>query len=405
MRQAVKENRNMKLKIMKVSHDNVIDTLITITFLIVLCQSIPSFLFANQVASTAMIYIGFFLSALLWILKFGVQKKCVEGSTITFFCIIIVCQFISTIISSNSKLTSVFLGFRFIFLAMLTTDTKLNYKVVRLVYYLFYGYMVYSIFTGSVARELVNTVSQNNITIIGISLLVLLYVASYQNNRQIEILLSVLPMFVAVWAATRIGVLIGVFLIVCQFIFGDASREKKKQRIKMLLGLALISACGLFVFSKTDMWDSFTFQYSYKISHAGSLLDDVRWRIVVEYIDACFSNPIYFLFGASYNNVELIHLFANNPHNMFISLHANFGIVGFVMILFALTKACFCFFKKNKVYLVALIALLLSGFGNICGFPGLYDPLLFYFIIVGCLRRSTGGEYQTESLANVRRKS
>ena len=379
----------MKIKIPKFSQKDILDTLITCTFLIILCQAIPTTLFGNEALTTMMIFVGFILSLILFIIVFGTERKGLSSAEIAFFILMFLSQMISSFINGNSEFTGVVLGLRYVFIAILTVQAKLNYKIILLAYYSLYTYIIYMLFTGNAVSSLTYQVSYNSITVIGVSLLALSYIAAHQNGRNIQIIQAIVLLFTAVWVGTRTGIIIGVFLVICLLFFAGVTREKKVQRAKMLLSIVVVCGIVIFLFSKTSRWEEFLFQYTYKTSHGGSLFDDVRWQMVAEYVDECLSNPVYFLIGGSYSEIHLIHLFENNPHNMFISLHANYGLLGFLMVIFFLIKTGVIFYKKNKVYLFVLIALVFSGFGNICGFPGLYDTLTFYLILVACFRERT----------------
>lgn len=110
------------------------------------------------------------------------------------------------------------------------------------------------------------------------------------------------------------------------------------------------------------------------------LQDEPRYLMNMEYLSN-LNNPMSFLFGAGFDKCPTI-AFYNNPHNTFVYIHGNYGIIWLLVWTFVFIKSILLFVKTKQwlpcFYIAAILIRLTSD--TLAG-PGVLDIILFYFIL------------------------
>lgn len=222
---------------------------------------------------------------------------------------------------------------------------------------------VQSMVSGQNAKLLFDAYSKNHIyvnVLFAISLLLL--ILNHSNYRPyINISLAILGMAVAVWTQSRSGIIAAIVMLV---LFSAYSLKYMKFKFRLVYILALTIFCTQ-ILKNGQIIDS-ALEVFYRKSFSG----DVRFSMVDYYIDNL--NLISFLAGSK--NDSLFNSFGIfNLHNSFLSIHANMGLYGIVLMLIygvTLIKA----YLKNNVIFVVLIAIFLRAWSD--------TILMYYFDFV-----------------------
>jgi O-antigen ligase len=246
------------------------------------------------------------------------------------------------------------------------------------------SYFFYHILRGTFAFNTVVSVSQNSISIYILSALLLYSFASLQNRKYPSFLLLILSFIIVIWTGSRssilsFGILVGVSFF--HYLF-----KNKKNIFSLSLFFAIIFL--IFIFNSSfniNLYSSLNdyFQDVFLLINRKtniSLFEDTRFVVIKDYLFSLSSfNSLFF--GSKLSSINSIYNLDNNPHNMFILLHARFGILGFFLITILVTKSLFKLFNgKNYLLVLYLIVILIRGFSDSVGFWGIFDPFIFSFL-------------------------
>lgn len=276
------------------------------------------------------------------------------------------------LLSKNYRVEDVLLIYQYFGIALIPFLFKLNHTIYTTFNYLIIIMFLYFILSGTLPDDVFG-VSRNFISVILLIGTGYQIIAAVQNNKNPSILLILLSLFVAVWAVGRSGILVYTLLLI---IYPLISNYKV---IYKFLIIGCITCVAIYVYN-TFSEDLFATAI-YRIENMGG--GDVREEMNKEYLDKTLSSPFNILIGTDLREIESLRSVEYNPHNSFIRLHIYYGLFGLLIIgTLIINGLAQYFFKREYIYLILFLALLLRSSVDSTAFHGPLDPLMFYFILI-----------------------
>ena len=107
-----------------------------------------------------------------------------------------------------------------------------------------------------------------------------------------------------------------------------------------------------------------------------------RLLIWKEYIDKAKSSIAYVLFGAPQRGSFWMDLYADNLHNSFFQLHAKYGIIMLIYVVFILAKRSLQYYRRKEMYLlIPMIGMIIRMNTDYTNFNAMLDMLFIYLIL------------------------
>ena len=296
--------------------------------------------------------------------------------------------FASLLHNQNGNIYYVLWVFSFLGVAMLLYSCRLNPKLILTQFYAFSGILCVYAILGLPANAFLAIGSENNISTY-LLLYLLVYLLSRRfTNAPVALLPIVVAIVITMWTGCRGGLLALGFLLVAAFLYNVLKTSEKKRylalwhwlkgnRIRIICAIVLICAAVVVVLSS-----SFFSSFIDKLLRYGG--SSSRTNIWSEYISSTFDSVGNLFFGPDIINSSYPWLaaYAGNPHNIFLSLHAHFGLIPLLLIVAMLVwSVIWCLRKKNYILGIVFVAALVRSFFDWTAFPGLYD-IIFYFAVV-----------------------
>ncbi len=264
-------------------------------------------------------------------------------------------------------------------IAMLMLEYSLSYNLVLMIYYCFIVYIVINILKGNASNSIIYTGSENNISVYLLLMLSLYFILKEENGSFAikDFVHVVFGLLVSFWSASRAGALcFGIMLIFMILYYMKISG--KKIRLIVLMAVALI--CAYFLL---DRYAFILGNIQSKISKYGNTsLRTVIWK---EYLSSATSSIQSFFFGPNTKDSTYYWLsfYGGNTHNSFLTLHANYGLAIFAIVIILLIKSIFVFLSNKKILSsLCLVLLILRSCFDWTSFPGIYDSIYYFAILV-----------------------
>lgn len=351
----------------------------------VLKSSAPLFLvfcfFRFYVANPALYLSITALSTAYGIILFTLclSKKNFEISILFITIIFLLCGILTFFADHNPVSSSILSFFSHLGFAWSLISTRISKRITRNLTVLLIVFFLFHAVSG-VNPEDIFTVSRNYISVIMVLSLSFYIFACQQDNKTPSFILLSMAMAVFLWAIGRAGIASGAFILIGSFLIHGKIRV-----FWLLLGTTAL-ICYLFFLDAFINIDVFTVGID-RFERLST--DGLRDFINNEYLNSAFSSIPNMLFGAPLKDVTIIQEVGGNPHNSLISLHAAFGLLGFVSFYIAWTAALvrLTYFRQYYVVLMLLVAVFRSLFDS-TAFHGQMDVVIFYGIFLSVKYRT-----------------
>lgn len=283
---------------------------------------------------------------------------------------LIILSLITSIFSENYRIEDNILIFTYFGIALIPFFVTLNYTIYKV-----FAYSIILFFL----VQIINGVNSNNIfdvsrNFISVSLLwgVGFHIIScFQNNRIPSILIIILSLAVSIWATGRGGIIAFSLLLVFMPFLIKTNKFYKFMVIGFIIGLSIYTFYNLY-----DLLFEFGLGRFEDMQ-----FESERSTINNDYLNCIFISISNLMVGANIMDIPSIIEVDGNPHNSFIRLHVYYGLFGFVLLFSLLTFTTIkLFFKKNYLYLLLLIVLLVRSAVDSIAFHGPFDPLIYFLI-------------------------
>ncbi|MDS1140043.1 hypothetical protein RE432_06315 [Pusillimonas sp. SM2304] len=263
---------------------------------------------------------------IMTLLSFVILNKLIFDKSVhvTVLLNLIASLFVAYALSMRQKLLSVFfIGFYIL--------------VISLLLLILLGLDANHIFSGS----------RNTISMILVCLGSIFLLANYGKGQRLDILLYALVFLCCILAVGRSGIIASFILLISvafkywkPFTYG-----------KLFMGLLLVilfSSFVIYVYEYTS--------YFYYIKNKG-LADSYRTRMLFEYLNSL--GPGNLFFGTELSKLPYISSFNSNPHNTFLLLHSQYGILFLIFLFCIIIFTSGLIVKKLFVEALAFFALAL----------------------------------------------
>ncbi|WP_113921769.1 hypothetical protein [Alkalibaculum bacchi] len=301
-----------------------------------------------------------------------------------YFMFIFIMGLISILYTKNFSMFRIFYITQGFFITFALLKNKLNYKLIKYSTYAIIILFLYFIVSGINANNVFNIGSRNGLTFHSLFMLILYYISIVQNNKKVDIIPSFIGLLISLWATGRSGALAFSFLfivVILEYIKSD-QRKKIKMYSKIVFIILIILLLLYLLLNNNTMRTLFIEPLMKRFENEG--FESPRSMMITGYIDEAKSNLLSFLFGAKYINIPIIHYFNNNPHNSFINMHAQFGMIVWLLNLFLIVKTQLNFILTNRYFYFGLfLVILMRIFTDDLAFTELFDGIIYYFIFIG----------------------
>lgn len=314
------------------------------------------------------------------------------GYSIIMFSLLIMLMIISALYNENIELSNILFYIQYIFLSLSLFVIKLWHKMVRFSTLGLLIFFVIKILSGVLPDNIFVNVSRNTLSVFVIIFITLYYVSIYENNIKINFIISSIGFVVVLWSGGRSGIYSCIFFLLATILGRYLQIKKTTNSIKELnkyIIVFILALSGALIYAVQNETLTNSILYIYRLKSKVNLFDDIRFTVILEYLITATRSVGNFLFGVPYDEVPSIISLANNPHNMYINLHANFGFFAFTSIGTLFIYAIIAYFKFNKMFGIIFISILMRGFSDNVGFYGLFDPLCFFFVFNAISKNTT----------------
>jgi hypothetical protein len=261
-------------------------------------------------------------------------------------------------------------------IALLILSGKVRSWGGYLVFYILFFYFLTFILRGIPVQDVLDYSSWNGISMLIIVSCISVYIINSLQNKKIDLIPAALALFISFWGMGRSGVLSCSILL-----FGLVILEFKsfKSLIRPRAILFSILFLGLFLYLSSDyIINSFIITIGI-LNRETSDISSGRFEIWNNY----YNNLDIFrlLFGSNIftdpwpKGEEL----AYNLHNSFLRLFSYTGLMG-LLVIGLMIAALIYFFRKNKLFFILFLVLIIRGFTDIIFFFESWDFLPLFFI-------------------------
>jgi hypothetical protein len=239
------------------------------------------------------------------------------------------------------------------------------YLTLLFVLTFYISYMV----TGIDAKLIHHQVSKNHISVnIVFACSLLLIFLNYKKKRPyLNILISLIGLIIGIWTQGRGGIIaLGAMFALISI---DSLKHMKKSHAILYVGLIFASFIGVFA-------DFERRQLLLSVFYRKEFLSDVRFNI----IDLYFENMDFmsFLSGMDLKNIFDVYM-VENIHNSFLSIHANLGLYGLLLIT-AYIITLFKAYKRDKILFIVFLSIMLRAWSDTI-LMYYFDFILYYIMI------------------------
>jgi hypothetical protein len=232
-------------------------------------------------------------------------------------------------------------------------------------------YMLYELYiNGAIYAEVFfEKGSRNHFSTLLLSAAIIFSSLMYDKYRKIDIIVPVIIFFVNIYLVGRTAFVTSFLYMITSVLFKFLYDNSIKKII--ILGLGCLFIIYLFY--------NIVGQDVYGNKYFTSGYDTPRYELWEAYINSLDMYDV--MFGADISKIQLIHLYNDNPHNSYISLHSRTGIFFFSFIFLLVISIKNYLLKKSYYLLSLLLILLLRIYFDIEYLINANDYILYYLIL------------------------
>lgn len=311
------------------------------------------------------------------------------GGTVSYYIVLGILfsmlMFLSVFYNGNADYLDILWVWAYLGIGALIYEFDIPTKTYWIVAYAVIALIAAYMLTGGAIDGLLKIGSQNNISTYVFFFVLAGYLSQAKDRKPMQYIPTCLVAAISLWSGSRAGLLAAGVLLVCIFLYNFLAMQKGKLKtLGKILALIILGLLAVIYF-----FGDYMTAFFHKIQNYGG--SSVRTEIWAEYIGGMFDSLRNFVFGVKMSDKQytLLNYYTGNTHNAFLMLHAKYGIVAFVTVLYYTCKALFrSLAEKNTVLIIVLIATAVRMFFDWVAFPGLYDVFIWYVIIYAIDNRS-----------------
>lgn len=294
---------------------------------------------------------------------------------ISFFVLLIVLTGICSVVyNQNMRVGNFVSTILYIGMAMIMLKYKMNHDVIRIMFYGLSAFFLYKMFIGESSSEILYHVSRNYISVLMITNLNLLYLSDIDNNKPITLTPAILCFIISIWGIGRGGIIVSGLLLGGIALVKIFSKLSGEQRKILIIALGSLFVVFIIILINTD------FVSKYFVAFQTKGMKTPRTFIYEEYLSAAKQTFMNLIFGPPMKNMNVSDVYSRNFHNSFIQMHAYYGLVFSIVVIFLLFNSLMFFAKrKDYVFVILILTLSMRAFTDRLFFSGYAEPLLYYY--------------------------
>lgn len=341
-----------------------------ISLIFIISYTIRMFTSVNILYSNAIICFSGGLALFFLIINGNLKGKLLRSIIIIdSICII------SMVINGNFAVYNIFTIITYQLISILIFFRK---KVLSIFNFYFNGVIIYFIINmiiGSNPDYILNKASKNYISILLLALISLSYIYKLNENKKMMIFKCFLCLIIVFWTDGRGGILSFLFLTfgVIWILINKIFYSNKVKLINIIKWL-IVGIIVLIIIKDT---------YTIYLENVQRVLHNEGrlgiWSLYLSNTMKSFNN---FIFGTPLNDEILFLRFGKNLHNSFIGIHAQFGIIIFIVTIVYMIKLLRVYIsEEDKFMIIIIISIFIRSMTDIVFFGEIIDLALYYFII------------------------
>lgn len=288
-----------------------------------------------------------------------------------FLCILLFSFFLSMNHNNNIGIATYcifFLHFGIVLLLLTTKfDEKLSYLpfIINIVLLSFH-FLRYKTFMNVFPEQ-----SHNYVSVYLLLSIMIIYIAQFQNNKKRDnYLIILICLLFSILATGRGGILIFLILLFFSVIQNTQHLSKRNYILHLLMLFIIAGGAGVILFKGLSVLGK-------GFSERG-LDSNGRFIIWAVYLSNCFTGIKNILLGV--NVLDNIPEVFNHLHNSFLTIYADFGLLGFFFFIVLFIQIGIMFWKKNRNIFLIYLVLMFRSFTDLL-FPNFAaDIFIMYFI-------------------------
>ena len=262
--------------------------------------------------------------------------------------IILASGFLCTVINENATVSELSFALSYMIFGLVLLQEKISYKISLYVFCGISLLFIYFIIIGASPNNIFINTSQNTISVIMIIQCLILYISCIKNGKPISFIPAFVTFSISLWGLGRSGIISSGLLMGLSLIL---KMKEKQVNLKNILFVSL--GLGIFLFLVYYFYDYlYEFLLSKAIIHFSDkgITDASREMVLKHYFSDINLKNVFF--GEKLHGDYVFESLNRNLHNSFLKLHAFFGIIGIMVILFQTISQSIKFIKhKNYLFL------------------------------------------------------
>jgi len=250
---------------------------------------------------------------------------------------------------------------------------KLDSRLVYLLFSMVAAFFLFRAFTGVNPNLVLLASSRNHISSIMIFYTVFVYMTLSIPENKYPLLPVTILNILSLWAIGRSGIIASAVLLLGILIFRKISIYYWLTILTMVVSVYIIVEYDFL--SKVNVFEK---SFTLVKFRNNQILDDIRFVLMKEYI-ASINNPISIMFGNEYDYLR--GMSNSNVHNSFITIHSRLGILGVLIIVYAIYKVI-RYLIKMEVYGLLLLVILIRSFSDTILMPNQPFDFIFYYLLI-----------------------
>lgn len=317
------------------------------------------------------------IAFIFFICYFFLKNKC-NKTSVTFVLLFFILSLIIQIINNSLHHFVLFLLIGPYF-ASWVYKSKFKTSIIRRIF-LFEQFLLFILYLkGRTFVGVLSGLSENYISILMISNVVVIACIEIRQNERISIIPSLFGFILSLLTLGRSGIVCSLGLL-CLFAYVRFMTFPPAIRIKIMLLILIVTIyigakyidLILEFFNNYELFSKFQ-ERGLKSPSRGILIDEYFMHI----------NFNTFFLGYKFdNNPWFIH-YGLNPHNSYIRLHYEIGFAAILLFLYIIFQIYKLYKNKHLILVAMLLIVMVRAYTDVYLFFGFYDFLIFYIFMIG----------------------
>ncbi len=333
------------------------------------------------IESQIVFYIGMGIafSSIFLLLKF--QRK--DKKPVVILSVLYFLMIITNVHTNNLSFLGILFNLQYIGLALVLYKYKINPQIMYASFYIHVLFFTYHIFAGTNPNIIYNGASRNLISVTMLIQTVLLYISLQKKSLKISYIPALLLFLVSLWAMGRSGIIASSALLI-GIISQSFETKNRNKNIAYTVVIVLLVIFNIYILGFDSIFvNNLTDNISKSINRLTlqGMEDNARALISKEYYNELNKSILNFFLGVPIKENSFFYYFNYNLHNSYLTIHAYYGLLGLIIVLYNILISIFSYFRlKDVLSVILFLTILLRIYTDIVAFPGVFDPLIYYFI-------------------------